>query len=114
MVDKARFLAGSLTSSLSTDATNLAGMSSVTLGCIFIISTILVAGIAISITIGWKLGLVYTVTTPIILTYCLVRLKILGEIARQSKVAYTASATYTCKTSSTIKTVASLNLKSHI
>ncbi|KAI2706024.1 hypothetical protein CBS147332_7268 [Penicillium roqueforti] len=47
MFDKAKFSAGSLTSSLSTDATNLAGMSGVTLGSIFIVSTTLIAGVAV-------------------------------------------------------------------
>ncbi|KAF9249905.1 hypothetical protein DTO013E5_8714 [Penicillium roqueforti] len=87
MFDKAKFSAGSLTSSLSTDATNLAGMSGVILGSIFIVSTTLIAGVAVSIAIGWKLGL--------------------------SKAAYTASGTYACEASSAIKTVASLNLESH-
>ncbi|KAJ5429368.1 hypothetical protein N7491_006384 [Penicillium cf. griseofulvum] len=114
MFDKAGFSAGSLTSALSTDATNLAGMSGVTLGSIFIVSTTLVAGIAVSIAIGWKLGLVCTATIPIVLTCGLVRLKILGEMARQSKAAYAASATYACEASSAIKTVASLNLESHV
>ncbi|OQE06883.1 hypothetical protein PENVUL_c016G07224 [Penicillium vulpinum] len=114
MFDKAEFSSGSLTSSLSTDATNLAGMSGVTLGSIFIVSTTLVAGVAVSIAIGWKLGLVCTATIPIVLTCGLVRLKILGEIARQSKAAYAASATYACEASSAIKTVASLNLESHV
>lgn len=114
MFDKAGFSAGSLTASLSTDATNLAGMSGVTLGSIFIVSTTLIAGIAISIAIGWKLGLVCTATIPIVLSCGLVRLKILGEIARQSKAVYAASATYACEASSAIKTVASLNLESHV
>lgn len=114
MFDKAGFSAGSLTSSLSTDATNLAGMSGVTLGSILIVSTTLVAGVAVSIAIGWRLGLVCTATIPIVLTCGLVRLKILGEIARQSKAAYEASATYACEASSAIKTVASLNLESHV
>lgn len=114
MFDKAGFSAGPLTSSLSTDATNLAGMSGVTLGSIFIVSTTLIAGIAVSIAIGWKLGLVCTATIPIVLTCGLVRLKILGEIARQSKAVYAASATYACEASSAIKTVASLNLESHV
>lgn len=114
MFDKPGFSAGSLTSSLSTDATNLAGMSGVTLGSIFIVSTTLIAGIAVSIAIGWKLGLVCTATIPIVLTCGLVRLKILGEIARQSKAVYAASATYACEASSAIKTVASLNLESHV
>lgn len=114
MFDKAEFSAGSLTSSLSTDATNLAGMSGVTLGSILIVSTTLVAGVTVSIAIGWKLGLVCTATIPIVLTCGLVRLKILGEIARQSKAVYAASATYACEASSAIKTVASLSLESHI
>ncbi|KAJ5158989.1 ABC transporter integral membrane type 1 [Penicillium coprophilum] len=114
MFDKVGFSAGSLTSSLSTDATNLAGMSGVTLGSIFIVSTTLIAGVAVSIAIGWKLGLVCTATIPIVLTCGLVRLKILGEMARQSKEAYTASATFACEASSAIKTVASLNLERHV
>ncbi|KAJ5827488.1 ABC transporter integral membrane type 1 [Penicillium robsamsonii] len=114
MFDNPAFSAGSLTSSLSTDATNLAGMSGVTLGSIFIVSTTLVAGIAVSIAIGWKLGLVCTATIPIVLTCGLVRLKILGDMARQSKAAYAASANYACEASSAIKTVASLNLESHV
>ncbi|KAJ5494554.1 hypothetical protein N7463_010641 [Penicillium fimorum] len=90
MFDKPAFSAGALISSLSTDATNLAGMS------------------------GWKLGLVCTATTPIVLTCGFIRLKILGEMARQSKAAYAASATYACEASSAIKTVASLNLERHV
>lgn len=54
--DKAGFSAGSLTSSLSTDATNLAGMSGVTLGPLFSVSTTLLAGVTVLIAIGWKLG----------------------------------------------------------
>ncbi|KAJ5338527.1 hypothetical protein N7452_005255 [Penicillium brevicompactum] len=114
MFDKFGFSAGSLTAALSTDATNLAGMSGVTLGSIFIVSTTLVAGVAVSITIGWKLGLVCTATIPIVLTCGLVRLKLLGEIAQQSKAAYAASATYACEASSAIKTVASLCLETHV
>ncbi|KAJ5650411.1 ABC transporter integral membrane type 1 [Penicillium longicatenatum] len=114
MFDTAGFSAGSLTSSLSMDATNLAGMSGVTLGSILIVSTTLISGVTVSISIGWKLGLVCTATIPIVLTCGLVRLKILGEIARQSKAVYAASATYACEASSAIKTVVSLNLEGHI
>ena len=114
MFDKAEFSAGFLTSSLSTDATNLAGISGVTLGSIFIISTTLIAGVALSVTIGWKLGLVCTATIPIVLACGLVRLKILAELARQSKAAYEASATYACEASAAIKTVASLTLEAHV
>ncbi|KAF3025333.1 hypothetical protein E8E15_008644 [Penicillium rubens] len=114
MFDKPGFSAGSITAALSTDATNLAGISGVTLGSIFIVSTTLVAGVAVSIAIGWKLGLVCTATIPIVLTCGLVRLKLLGEIAQQSKAAYAASAAYACEASSAIKTVASLNLETHV
>ncbi|KAJ5932023.1 hypothetical protein N7516_006512 [Penicillium verrucosum] len=114
MFDKLGFSTGSLTAALSTDATNLAGMSGVTLGSIFIISTTLIAGVAVSIAIGWKLGLVCTATIPIVLTCGLVRLKILGKIAQQSKAAYSASATYACEASSAIKTVASLTLEREV
>ncbi|KAF3482471.1 uncharacterized protein GIQ15_05230 [Arthroderma uncinatum] len=114
MFDKSEFSAGALTSSLSTDATNLAGMSGVTLGSILIVSTTLVAGVALSIAVGWKLGLVCAATIPIVLTCGLVRLKILGELARKSEAAYKASATYACEASSAITTVASLGLESYV
>ncbi|KAK2834899.1 hypothetical protein FQN49_006805 [Arthroderma sp. PD_2] len=112
--DKPEFSAGALTSALSTDATNLAGMSGVTLGSILIVSTTLVGGVALSVAVGWKLGLVCAATIPIVLACGLIRLKILGKLARKSKVAYEASATYACEASSAIKTVASLSLESHV
>ncbi|KAM5458307.1 putative ABC-type xenobiotic transporter [Microsporum audouinii] len=114
MFDKPEFSAGALTSALSTDATNLAGMSGVTLGSILIISTTLVGGVALSVVIGWKLGLVCAATIPIVLACGLIRLKILGKLARNSKAAYEASATYACEASAAIKTVASLSLESHV
>ncbi|KAE8148191.1 P-loop containing nucleoside triphosphate hydrolase protein [Aspergillus avenaceus] len=95
-------------------STNLDGVSGVTLGSIFIVSTTLVAGVAVSISLGWKLGLVCTATIPIVLACGLVRLKILGKLAHQSKAAYAASATHACEASAATKTVASLNLEGHV
>lgn len=59
--------AGALTSFLSTETTHLAGMSGATLGTLLVVCTTLVAAIALSCAIGWKLALVATATIPILL-----------------------------------------------
>ncbi|KAH8660706.1 P-loop containing nucleoside triphosphate hydrolase protein [Tricladium varicosporioides] len=114
MFDRAEFSSGALTSSLSSGATQLAGMSGVTFGTILIISTTLIAGVVLSTVIGWKLALVCTSTIPIVLICGLLRLKMLALLESRSKKAYEASATYACEASSAIKTVASLTLEQHV
>ncbi|EEY16463.1 multidrug resistance protein [Verticillium alfalfae VaMs.102] len=56
--DKDENTAGALTSFLSTETTHVAGLSGVTLGTLLMVTTTLVAALALSIAIGWKLALV--------------------------------------------------------
>ena len=106
--DREENSAGALTSFLSTETTNLAGMSGTTLGTILVVSTTLTAAISLSVAIGWKLALVCTATVPVLLACGFLRFWILAEFQKKAKAAYEKSASYACEATSAIRTVASL------
>ncbi|KAF2178248.1 P-loop containing nucleoside triphosphate hydrolase protein [Zopfia rhizophila CBS 207.26] len=106
--DREENAAGVLTSFLSTQTTNLAGLSGVTLGTILFTSTILITAITLSIAIGWKLTLVCTATVPVLVAAGFYRFWMLASYERRAKKAYEGSAGYACEATSAIKTVASL------
>jgi len=106
--DKEENSAGALTSFLSTETTHLAGMSGTTLGTILVVTTTLVAAIALSCAIGWKLALVCTATIPILLACGFFRFWMLANFQNRAKKAYEASASYACEATAAIRTVASL------
>lgn len=106
--DKEENSAGALTSFLSTETTHLAGISGSTLGTLLVVTTTLVAAIAVACAIGWKLALVCTSTIPILLGCGFLRFWMLARFATRSKKAYEASASYACEATSAIRTVASL------
>lgn len=106
--DKEENSAGALTSFLSTETTHLAGMSGTTLGTILVVTTTLVAAIALSCAIGWKLALVCTATIPILLACGFFRFWMLAKFQERAKKAYEGSASYACEATSAIRTVASL------
>ncbi|KAL8805888.1 MAG: hypothetical protein Q9182_001669 [Xanthomendoza sp. 2 TL-2023] len=106
--DKEENSAGALTSFLSTETTHLAGMSGTTLGTLLVVTTTLVAAIALSCAIGWKLALVCTATIPILLACGFLRFWMLARFQERAKQAYEGSASYACEATSAIRTVASL------
>lgn len=106
--DKDSNTAGALTSFLSTETTHLAGLSGVTLGTLLMVTTTLVAALALAIAIGWKLALVCTATIPILIGCGFFRFWMLAHFQRRSKTAYSNSASYASEAISAIRTVASL------
>ncbi|KAK1580500.1 ABC transporter [Colletotrichum navitas] len=106
--DKEENTAGALTSFLSTETTHLAGLSGVTLGTLLMVSTTLIAALALAISIGWKLALVCTATIPILIGCGFFRFWMLAHFQRRSKAAYSNSASYASEAISAIRTVASL------
>ncbi|KAF2086861.1 ABC transporter-like protein [Saccharata proteae CBS 121410] len=100
--------AGALTSYLSTETTNLAGLSGATLGTILVVTTTLTGALAVGIAIGWKLGLVCASTIPVLLACGFLRFWMLARFQTRAKKAYEASASYACEATSAIRTVASL------
>ncbi|KAF6831526.1 ABC multidrug transporter mdr1 [Colletotrichum plurivorum] len=106
--DRDENTAGALTSFLSTETTHLAGLSGVTLGTLLMVTTTLVAALALAIAIGWKLALVCTATIPILIGCGFFRFWMLAHFQRRSKTAYSNSASYASEAISAIRTVASL------
>ena len=106
--DREENSAGALTSFLSTETTHLAGISGATLGTILLVTTTLIAAIALACAIGWKLGLVCTATIPILLACGYYRFYMLAQFEQRAKKAYEGSASYACEATAAIRTVASL------
>ncbi|KAF5617616.1 ATP-binding protein cassette subfamily B (MDR TAP) member 1 [Fusarium tjaetaba] len=106
--DRDENTAGALTSFLSTETTHVAGLSGVTLGTLLMVATTLIAAIALSLAIQWKLSLVCISMIPVLLACGFFRFWILAQFQRRSKVAYDSSAGFASEAISAIRTVASL------
>ena len=106
--DKEENSAGALTSFLSTETTHLAGMSGVTLGTILVVCTTLIAAIALSCAMNYKLALVCIATIPILLACGFLRFWMLARFMDRAKKAYESSASFACEATAAIRTVASL------
>jgi ATP-binding cassette subfamily B (MDR/TAP) protein 1 len=106
--DKEENTAGALTSFLSTETTHVAGLSGVTLGTILTVVTTLIAAVALSLAIAWKLALVCVATIPVLLGCGFFRFWMLANFQQRAKKAYEKSASYACEATSAIRTVASL------
>lgn len=112
--DKEENSAGALTSFLSTETTHLAGMSGVTLGTILVVCTTLIAAIALSCAISYKLALVCTATIPILLACGFLRFWMLARFQDRAKKAYESSASFACEATAAIRTVASLTREADV
>ncbi|KAF5615574.1 ATP-binding protein cassette subfamily B (MDR TAP) member 1 [Fusarium sp. NRRL 52700] len=106
--DRDENTAGALTSFLSTETTHVAGLSGVTLGTLLMVSTTLIAAIALSLAVEWKLSLVCISLIPVLLACGFFRFWILARFQRRSKTAYDSSAGFASEAISAIRTVASL------
>jgi ATP-binding cassette, subfamily B (MDR/TAP), member 1 len=105
---------GALTSFLSTEATHLAALSGATLGTLLTCTTCLVAAIAISVSIGWKLALVCISSVPVLLGSGFSRFYMLAKFSMTAQKAYKVSAGYACEHTNAIRTVASLTTEHEI
>lgn len=112
--DREENSSGALTSFLSTQTTELAGMSGVTLGTILNVLATLIGAIALSVAIGWKLALVCTATIPILIGCGYFRFWMLANFMIHAKKAYEGSAGYACEATSAIRTVASLTRENDV
>lgn len=112
--DREENSAGALTSFLSTQTTELAGISGVTLGTILNVSTTLIGAICLSLAVGWKLSLVCIATIPVLIACGYFRFWILGHFISHAKKAYEGSAGYACEATSAIRTVASLTRENDV
>lgn len=99
---------------LSHSAAQLQGMGGVTAGTILIILTIIIAGIILAISVGWKLGLVCTSTIPILFAAGVMQLKSQAILEAQARKVHEASAHVACEYSTNIRTVAALTLEKKV
>lgn len=106
--------AGALTAFLSVETTQVAGISGVTLGTLLISITNIVAGMSLSLAIGWKLALVCMCAVPIVLSCGFFRAWMLSHYQQRSAGAYAASASFAAENISSMKTVASLTREEQV
>ncbi|KAK0110140.1 GTPase-activating protein [Cadophora gregata] len=112
--DREENTVGSLTSTLSTEPTNLSGFGGFTLGAIVSVISTIVSALALSIALSWKLGLVCGATIPLMLSSGFYRYWIMAQLAKRSKKAYAASASYAAEATSAIRTIASLTREKEV
>jgi ATP-binding cassette subfamily B (MDR/TAP) protein 1 len=96
---------GALTSFLSKGTNDLAGVSGTTLGAILNLVTTIVVAIVLSYIIGWKLALVCSSTTPVLLLCGFSRFWVLSRFEARASKAYQKSAIIACEA---VPTIASL------
>ena len=89
-------------------------MSGATLGTIIVVSTTLIAAIALACAIGWKLGLVCTATIPVLLACGYLRFWMLARFQERAKKAYEDSDIYACEATAALGTVASLTREADV
>ncbi|KAK9379695.1 P-loop containing nucleoside triphosphate hydrolase protein [Kockiozyma suomiensis] len=105
---------GALTSTLSTDAQSVEGLSGATFAQILNSATTVVAGLILSISIGWKLGLVCGACVPVLVGCGYLRFHLLTKFQQRAKRAYESSASYACEATSAIRTVTSLTRETDV
>ncbi|KZW01505.1 multidrug resistance protein 1 [Exidia glandulosa HHB12029] len=99
---------GSLTSSLSENASKVNGLAGVTLGTIFSSFSTLIVGSVIGLAYGWKLALVAIACIPFVLFGGYVRLRVVVLKDQINKKLHEQSAQLACEAAGAIRTVASL------
>lgn len=111
--DKLEHSAGSLTSLLSSEASQLTGLSGATVGAILVFVTTVLGSIGIALGFGWKLSLVgMSVMAPLIVCG-FVRFWLLTQLEERTKQT-TQAGTFVSQATTSIRTVASLTMEMEI
>ncbi|EGD97754.1 hypothetical protein TESG_08506 [Trichophyton tonsurans CBS 112818] len=105
---------GDLTTILSQDTTHLGGLDAAVLGSMITFTVTIIGGLALSVAIGWKLGLVCAALIPITVGSGYVRLIILSLFDRKVRQTQAESAAYANEAVRAIRTVASLGLENEV
>ena len=106
--------ASALSSFLSTETANLAGISGGTLGMILIAVSTILSAFTIGMIFGWKLALVCSTVIPILLACGFVAIWSIGEFEKHNERYTRASAAYAGEAISAIQTVAALTRESQV
>ena len=103
---------GALASFLSTQTTDLAGISGATLGTILIAISTLFSSFVVGVAFGWKLGLVCSAVIPVLVACGFLGVWFVGEFEQQTESFAAASAGYASEAVSAIQTIAALTRES--
>ncbi|KAL4793753.1 P-loop containing nucleoside triphosphate hydrolase protein [Aspergillus venezuelensis] len=102
---------GALTTVLSTDIKNLAGISGATLGTLLIVTVNLVGSLSVAFALGWKLALVCSSAVPLLLLSGFLRTWILSRFQARGRIIFQKSASEVSEAVSAIRTVVSLTME---
>ncbi|KAJ8098949.1 P-loop containing nucleoside triphosphate hydrolase protein [Lipomyces tetrasporus] len=103
-----------LSSTLSTEAQQLEGLTGTTFGQIVYTSVTLAAGMILSLCIGWKLALVCIACMPILIGCGAGRVYVMTHMQATAKQAYLESADSACEAIRDVRTVAALNRENQV
>jgi ATP-binding cassette subfamily B (MDR/TAP) protein 1 len=106
--------ASALSSFLTTETADLAGISGGTLGMILIAVSTIVSAFTVGMIFGWKLALVCSTVIPILLACGFLAVWSIGEFEKQNEKYTRASAAYAGEAISAIQTVAALSRESEV
>jgi ATP-binding cassette subfamily B (MDR/TAP) protein 1 len=112
--DREKNSAGALTAFLAAETTQMTKVSGGTIGEITIALTSIIAGIAISVAIGWKLALVCVSILPLLITCGFLRSFVLKNYTNRAARLYADSAASAAENIAAMKTVAALTLEGHV
>lgn len=112
--DQGKNSAGALTAFLAAETTQMTKASGGTIGEIVIALTSIVAGIAVSVAIGWKLALVCVSVLPLLITCGFLRSYVLKSYVNRASRLYADSAASAAENIAAIRTVAALTLEGHV
>lgn len=99
---------GALTSTLSSDAQSIEGLSGATLGQILNCSVNLLSGLVLSLAVAPKIAIVCVACMPVLIACGYFRFKVQAKLAEQIKSAHGKSASQACEAAAAIRTVVSL------
>ncbi|KAG8158078.1 hypothetical protein KVR01_011839 [Diaporthe batatas] len=99
---------GTLTSLLSTETANVAGLSGATLGTLLTVSTTLIGAAALGLALQWNLSLVIASTIPVLLACGYLRFHMLARFSKHSQTSFSESAALASETITALPTIAAL------
>ena len=105
---------GRLTSLLSTEPENVAGVSGATLGALIDGAVTLIGGCVLALAIGWKLALVCISVVPLLLFSGFASIAMLGKFQDRAKKLFEESASFACEAIAGVRTVASLSREDYV
>lgn len=111
--DEAKNAPSALSSLLSKRTNDLAGMGGPVIGGILTFISTIIAGIVLSLAVGWKLALVCTATIPVVVACGWLRLQMLSAFDSKIRQSGLDSAAYSGELVRSVRTVASLGLEKY-